>query len=267
MKIAGPAASERNAALKKLWKNRHFRLAASGILLTLLGLSFSLAGRETAGAGPLTETVLETGETRDLTGTVRDDGTLRGTGGADMTADGPQEGADDASAPGTAPPGEPQALLHVFVCGSVCRPDVYALPEGSRITDAVRAAGGFSEDAARDALNLAELLTDGEKIRIPSEEEWRAAEAAASTGGAENASGVPENASGTSADRSGGRIDLNSASQKELMTLPGIGESKAARIIAWREQHGPFRSTGDLMRIPGIKQATYNELKDLITAE
>lgn len=248
MKIAGPAASERNAALKKLWKNRHFRLAASGILLTLLGLSFSLAGRGPAGTGPLTETIPETVEAGSLTGTVSDAG----------------ETVSDA---GETVSGTEQSRLHVFVCGSVRRPDVYVLPEGSRITDAVHAAGGFSEDAARDALNLAELLTDGEKVRIPSEEEWQAAEAQASAGAAENVSGIPENTSGTSAARSIGRIDLNSASQKELMTLPGIGESKAARIIAWREQNGPFRSTGDLMRIPGIKQATYNELKDLITAE
>ena len=70
--------------------------------------------------------------------------------------------------------------------------------------------------------------------------------------------------SGKKAD---GRIDLNTADAETLMTLPGIGESKASRIIAWREQYGPFRSAEDLMRIPGIKQSTYNQLKDQITAE
>ena len=253
MKIAGPAASERNAALKKLWKYRHFRLAASGIILTLLGLSFSLAGRGTAGTGPLTGTYSDAAASPSSTDT-----------GAEP------DGQSEECRPGPAPQesawsgetvsGTEQTALHVFVCGSVRRPDVYMLPEGSRITDAVRAAGGFSEDAARDALNLAELLSDGEKVRIPSMEEWKTAEAQTSPGEAENASR-------TAAPRDGGRISLNTAGQKELMTLPGIGESRAARIIAWREQHGPFRSTEDLMKVPGIKQATYNELKDRITAD
>lgn len=251
MKIAGPAASERNAALKKLWKYRHFRLAASGIILTLLGLSFSLAGRGTAGNGPLTGTYSDAAASPSST---------------DTEPDGPSEECSPGPAPqesassGETVSGTEQTALHVFVCGSVRHPDVYLLPEGSRITDAVRAAGGFSEDAARDALNLAELLSDGEKVRIPSMEEWKTAEA-------QTPPGEAEHASRTAAPRDGGRIGLNTAGQKELMTLPGIGESRAARIIAWREQHGPFRSTEDLMKVPGIKQATYNELKDRITAD
>ena len=275
MKHAGPAASERNAALKKLWKYRYFRTAAAAVCLTLLGLSFSLAGRKTTGPSTLSA-----------------DPEARGAAPAALTG-----GSDAKTDLPSAPTGEPAeenasrestesvtdgtlsgsrfteespapALLHVYVCGSVNRPEVYVLPEGSRITDAVRAAGGFTEDAARDSRNLAELLTDGEMILIPSEEEWAAA--------GKNGGNVSRNAaedppavktpreSGKKAD---GRIDLNTADAETLMTLPGIGESKASRIIAWREQYGPFRSAEDLMRIPGIKQSTYNQLKDQITAE
>ena len=274
MKHAGPAASERNAALKKLWKYRYFRTAAAAVCLTLLGLSFSLAGRKTAGPSTLSA-----------------DPEARGAAPAALTG-----GSDAKTDLPSAPAGEPAeenasrestesvtdgtlsgsrfteespapALLHVYVCGSVNRPEVYVLPEGSRITDAVRAAGGFTEDAARDSRNLAELLTDGEMILIPSEEEWAAA---GKSGGNVSGNALDPPAvkapreSGKTAD---GRIDLNTADAETLMTLPGIGESKASRIIAWREQYGPFRSAEDLMRIPGIKQSTYNQLKDQITAE
>ena len=142
------------------------------------------------------------------------------------------------------------------------------LPEGSRITDAVRAAGGFTEDAARDSWNLAELLTDGEMILIPSEEEWAAAGKSGGNVSGNAAEDPPAvKAPPESGKKADGRIDLNTADAETLMTLPGIGESKASRIIAWREQYGPFRSAEDLMRIPGIKQSTYNQLKDQITAE
>ena len=148
------------------------------------------------------------------------------------------------------------------------RPEVYVLPEGSRITDAVRAAGGFTEDAARDSWNLAELLTDGEMILIPSEEEWAAAGKSGGNVSGNAAEDPPAvKAPRESGKKADGRIDLNTADAETLMTLPGIGESKASRIIAWREQYGPFRSAEDLMRIPGIKQSTYNQLKDQITAE
>ena len=156
--------------------------ARKEICLTLLGLSFSLAGRKTAGPSILSA-----------------DPEARGAAPAALTG-----GSDAKTDLPSAPAGEPAeenasrestesvadgtlsgsrfteespapALLHVYVCGSVNRPEVYVLPEGSRITDAVRAAGGFTEDAARDSWNLAELLTDGEMILIPSEEEWAAA--------------------------------------------------------------------------------------------
>lgn len=244
--------------MKKLWKYRRFRTAAVCVCLTVLGLSFSLAGRRMAEpAGPGGVPAVLTAEPPAGNGEAPERGAETAS-----TAGAPDRTEAESAAP------ETPALLHVYVCGAVNRPEVYVLPEGSRVTDAVRAAGGFSEDAAQDARNLAELLTDGEMIDIPSEEEWAAARMSGGngTGGdrTDAAAGKPARESGKTAD---GRIDLNSADAETLMSLPGIGESKAKRIIAWREQNGPFRRTEDLMQIPGIKESTYHQLKDQITAE
>ena len=100
------------------------------------------------------------------------------------------------------------ASIWVYVCGEVRDPGVYELPEGSRITDAVEAAGGMTGEAAETYLNLAETLSDGQKIEVPSVEMAEALEEAA----AQDTSGL---------------VNLNRATEAELMTLSGIGESKA----------------------------------------
>ncbi len=140
------------------------------------------------------------------------------------------------------------ASVWVYVCGEVASPGVYELPEGSRITDAVEAAGGMTEDAAGTYLNLAQLVSDGQKIEVPSAEEAKALTEAAEV----SASGV---------------VNLNRATEAELMTLPGIGESKAKEIIRYRESKGGFQKPEDLMNISGIKEGVYNKIKDQITIE
>lgn len=140
------------------------------------------------------------------------------------------------------------ASVWVYVCGEVASPGVYELPEGSRITDAVEAAGGMTEDAAGTYLNLAQLVSDGQKIEVPSAEEAKTLTEAAEV----SASGV---------------VNLNRATEAELMTLPGIGESKAKEIIRYRESKGGFQKPEDLMNISGIKEGVYNKIKDQITIE
>lgn len=145
------------------------------------------------------------------------------------------------------------SLCYVYVCGAVKCPGVYALAENSRIYEAVDMAGGFREDARKEAVNQAGMVSDGQMVYIPSEEE-------AESGIAEEAGFF---ADGT-AETADGRIDLNTATAEQLMTLPGIGESKAGSIIRYREEHGAFASVEDLMKVEGIKEGTYNRLKDSI---
>lgn len=139
----------------------------------------------------------------------------------------------------------------VYVCGAVAAPGVYELDDGSRIYEAVELAGGFMEDAAEDVLNLAESVTDGQMIRIPTEEEQEAA-------GREGA----EADSATD-----GKLDLNRADVAALMELPGIGQSKAEAIVGYREEHGSFSRTEDLMKVEGIKEGVFNKIKDRIKVD
>ena len=139
----------------------------------------------------------------------------------------------------------------VYVCGAVVAPGVYELDDGSRIYEAVELAGGFMEEAAEDALNLAESVTDGQMIRIPTEEEQEAV-----------------GRQGAEADSAAdGKLDLNRADVAALMKLPGIGQSKAEAIVGYREEHGPFSQAEDLMKVEGIKEGVFNKIKDRIKVD
>ncbi len=118
--------------------------------------------------------------------------------------------------------------VYIHVCGAVENPGVYELPEGSRIYDAVEAAGGFDETADSESVNLVEPLKDGEQIRIPY---------------------IGENQTEDS-----GLININQADVSLLCEIPGIGESRAEAIIAYREEYGKFGSAEELMQVPGIKE-------------
>ena len=147
------------------------------------------------------------------------------------------------------------AVLQVYLCGSVAAPGVYAVPEGSRVADALAAAGGFADGADPAAVNLAAWVSDGQMIYFPAVSE--SVPHAASAGRTD-----PESPSADAA--SAALVPINSASEEELMTLPGIGAAKAAAIIAYREANGPFAELSDLCRVPGIKEALYSGLKDRI---
>jgi competence protein ComEA len=147
------------------------------------------------------------------------------------------------------------ALVHV--AGAVRRPGVYRLREGDRVRDAVARAGGRAPGADVDAINLAAKIADGQRVVVPR----RVAPAAAGGGSRGTAGGIPEAAAGgVAADAAGGAVpgtdappvDLNTATLEQLDTLDGVGPAIAAKILAWREEHGGFRSVEDLGEIPGI---------------
>lgn len=159
--------------------------------------------------------------------------------------------AEGTKAEGTEEPKETDAtredaVICVYVCGEVASPGVYELPAEARIEEAVEAAGGMTEEAASAWLNLAEHMTDGQKIEVPSKER-------------------AEELSEESTQEEKGLINLNTASKEQLMTLRGIGESKAEDIVNYREQQGGFRTLEELMQIPGIKEGVFEKIKDQIT--
>ena len=136
---------------------------------------------------------------------------------------------------------------------------VYELPEFSRVIDAVEAAGGYSEEADRVYVNQAEYVYDTQRIEIPTiEEAQRLREIAAEAGVSDG-----ESASA----RDSGLIDINSADKQELMRIPGIGESKADRIIEYRQIHGRFGSAEELMNVSGIGSGMFEKMKDCITVK
>lgn len=177
-------------------------------------------------------------------------------GGADATG----EAAD--APPGDAPQTEDTAPSNVVVhvVGAVLHPGVYDLPTGSRVVDAVEAAGGALGTASLESLNLARILADGEQVYVFTTQEVADGAVAPVAPGGAAASGA---ASGVSA--AGGLVDLNTATVAELDALPGIGPSTAEKIVNDRETNGPFASPEDLMRVSGIGAAKFEALKDLVT--
>ncbi|MDD6211664.1 MAG: helix-hairpin-helix domain-containing protein [Clostridiales bacterium] len=157
----------------------------------------------------------------------------------------------------------------VHVCGYVQRSGVYALAAGSRVRDAVNAAGGFKKDADREYWNLAETVMDGEQIRIPSLEEASSMEAdgkgSAAGNGSSNEKGAGSGTDTGRIDSADSLVNLNTAGKEELMTLTGIGEMRADAIISYRENSGPFTSIEEIMNVSGIKEASFQKIKDHIT--
>ena len=145
--------------------------------------------------------------------------------------------------------------IKVYVCGAVQRPDVYEISADSRIVDAVSAAGGFAIDAYPEAMNLAETVSDGSRIYVPTKEEVDALAVVYSDTGSETG--------GTMSD-STGRVNINTATLEELTTLPGIGDTRARAIIDYREQNGAFGNIEDIMQVTGIKEKSFSKIKDSI---
>jgi competence protein ComEA len=163
-----------------------------------------------------------------------------------------------------APSGQPVVLLpsptpkpiQVFVTGAVKRPGVFLLPRESRVRDAVLAAGGFMEEGVDiGAVNLAKVLTDGERLDIPGTSPFATPQL---TIGGDGLLVTPTPAKGQA-------VNINTATQELLETLPGIGPTTAKAIIDYRLENGPFATIDDLLKVPGIGPSTMEDLQGLIT--
>ena len=183
--------------------------------------------------------------------------TLEGESDVEKNSSNSKTESEKASQSGTdAEEGLPETL-YVHVCGAVNAPGVYELKTDARIYEALEAAGGMTEDAAADWINQAEALSDGERIYVPTQEE--AEESAQSVSG--RWADPNGNAGGSVSDK----ININTAAKEELMTLSGIGASKAESILKYRQEHGNFQNIEALKKIEGIKDGVFNKIKDDIT--
>ena len=148
--------------------------------------------------------------------------------------------------------------INVYVCGEVITPGVYKVDIEAIKEDAINAAGGFAEGASQEYVNLAERITDGEQIYVPYESELEDLPVY----NMQDSSSVSYSNGVYSSD---GRLNINKASKEDLMTLNGIGETRAEAIIAYRDSHGLFNSVDEIMNVSGIKEGVYNNIKDYIT--
>ena len=173
-------------------------------------------------------------------------------------APGPVGSAPSEAASGGIVVTDAEVIVHV--AGAVARPGVYTLAGGSRIGDAVTAAGGPLRKAVLDGLNLAKPLTDGEQVLVPDRSQVATAPAA---GGAPGAPANP--AAGSVAAGGSSTVSLNSATLADLETLPGIGPVLAQRILDHRDAVGGFKQVGELRDVSGIGEKTFQSLAPLVS--
>lgn len=166
-------------------------------------------------------------------------------------ADAAQEAAEGET------PEAPPALICVHVDGCVARPGIVYVEEGSRVADAVEAAGGMTAEASSAGMNLARVLADGEQVLVQG--------AAAADAAVQGASGTSAaGASATSPAASSGKVNINTATAADLQALSGIGPSKAQKIVDHREASGPFKSVDGLLDVSGIGEKTLESIRDQV---
>lgn len=163
-----------------------------------------------------------------------------------------------------------QAMIYVDVCGAVANPGVFQLAAGSRVFQAIEAAGGYLPEAALTCVNRAGVLTDGQQLYILTQEEMErqgldpAEMAKASDGQMNGSAGTGQNTGMVAQVQQDNRININTADEAQLTTLTGIGATRAQAIIAYREENGPFAAIEDIMNVQGIKEGTFAKIKDEI---
>lgn len=150
---------------------------------------------------------------------------------------------------------ESSTNIYVHISGSVKNPGVYSVAEGTRLYQVVEMAGGLTKKAKQDLLNLAETVTDGQKIHVMSKKEYKR----------QNSLGEEGTKDGSSNNVADGMININTASETELTKLPGIGLSKAAAIVTYREENGMFSSIEDIKNVSGVGDATFSNIESMIT--
>ena len=271
--------------------------AAAAVLLSAV-MTASLTGCAKKQSLELTELSDPEGSTGENDGDSEGNGQDAGSRSQDPATETDPQEADGTGTAGEAPAdgadsGEPE-LIYVFVCGAVAQEGVYELPAGSRVYQAVEAAGGYAADADTSYINQADPVTDAQKLEIPTVEEAeklreeaalaaenRQAETDAESGAgpdgaasgqvnpgasqANNGAGQMNKGAGQADDAAGRLININTADEAALKTLPGIGAAKAASIVRYREANGGFSSIEEIKKVSGIGDITYENIKGCIT--
>ena len=295
--------------LKKLAAGRPGKIAGLLAVVLIVNIAFAACSAGTAKDAVLSDYTADgtgTGQTVSAAGSDPSKGLSTAVAGSSISTKGSASGSSASSAQTGSGPAVstsqntpasqnasaseaatvPNPMIGVYVCGAVRKPGVYSLPEGARVIEAVRAAGGFAEEADVSYINQATVLKDADQVRIPTLAETGngadAASAAAASAAGTGTAAVPASpdpgitpgtvsSSGngaTAADGTGNaRVNINTATSEQLQGIPGIGPAKAALIIQYREENGPFASPEDLMNISGIKQGLYSKVADYITVE
>ena len=180
-------------------------------------------------------------------------------------------GSDAGNGTGINSTGETQPeMIYVDVCGAVANPGVFQLAAGSRVFQAIEAAGGYLPEAVQNCVNRAGVLTDGQQLYILTQEEMErqgldpAEMAGASDGQMNGSAGTGQNTGIAAQAQQDNRININTADEAQLTTLTGIGATRAQAIIAYREENGPFVAIEDIMNVQGIKEGTFAKIKDEI---
>ena len=264
--------------------------AAAAVLLSAV-MTASLTGCAKKQSLELTELSDPEGSPGENDGDSEGNGQDAGSRSQDPATETDPQEADGTGTAGEAPAdgadsGEPE-LIYVFVCGAVAQEGVYELPAGSRVYQAVEAAGGYAADADTSYINQADPVTDAQKLEIPTAEEAKklreeAALAAenrqmetepgpgtgpdgTAAGYANNGAGQMNNSAGQADDAAARLININTADEAALQTLPGIGAAKAASIVRYREANGGFSSIEEIKKVSGIGDITYENIKGCIT--
>ncbi len=154
-----------------------------------------------------------------------------------------------------------EQLITVYVSGAVVRPGMYELPAGIRAREAVAAAGGFTDSANMEKVNLAKKLKDGSQVNVPALKVSRKAAGASAA-----PTGQQAVRPGRQQEEARGLVNINTASVAEFDSLPGVGEVTAQRIVEYRQQH-PFARIEDIMQVRGIGEAKFNKMKDRLTVQ
>lgn len=226
---------------------------------------------ETAGRPVLAEAELD-GDTEQ----GAPPGAGNGTGHGDVPGALPGADRGAETGPGTIPPGPATAptpsagsALYVHVTGEVARPGVVSVEAGSRVVDAVEAAGGLTDAAVTDTVNLAAPVTDGQQVLVPDSATapvpGPGAPVAPGAPAPPGIAGAPPGTGGPGGARPDGTLNLNTATVAELETLPRVGPVLAGRIVEFRQQHGGFAAVADLDAVPGIGPTLMEALGPLVT--
>jgi len=151
-----------------------------------------------------------------------------------------------------------ESSIFVFICGAISKPGVYEMPEGSRVYELINRAGGITSDGAVNSVNQAETLQDSQQVYIPRRDEVTVT-VASGTLGADTPGAAGQGALGKAL------ININTADETTLQQINGIGASRAADIVAYRNTNGSFEEIEDIMKVPGIKNGLFSRIKDQIS--